>query len=93
MSEKNCTFASQTQNTTRKEVIMQATLSYNPRNQLAQRTLDYILSLGVFRLETPTVKTKSSWLANDFKAAMQEVKAADKGLVQLKDAEDLLNEL
>ena len=72
---------------------MIATLSYNPRNQLAQRTLDYILSLGVFRLETPAVKTKSSWLANDFKAAMQEVKDADKGLVQLKDAEDLLNEL
>jgi hypothetical protein len=24
------------------------TLSYNPRNTLAQRTLEYILSLGVF---------------------------------------------
>ena len=79
----------------RKETIMTATLSYNPRNVLAQRTLDYVLSLGVFRLVTPETKNKSktSWLANDFKAAMQEVRDADQGLVQLKDAEELLNEL
>lgn len=77
----------------RKETIMTATLSYNPRNVLAQRTLDYVLSLGVFRLVTPETKTKNSWLANDFKAAMQEVRDADRGLVQLKDAEELLNEL
>ncbi len=72
---------------------MTTTLSYNPRNQLAQRTLDYILSLGVFRVETPAAKTKTSWLANEFNAAMQEVRDADQGLVQLKDAEELLNEL
>lgn len=72
---------------------MTATLSYNPRNLIAQRTLEYVLSLGVFRLEQPKTKTKSSWLARDFKAAMQEVRDADNGLVQLQDAEELLNEL
>ncbi len=31
---------------------MQATmtLSYNPRNNIAQRTIEYILSLGVFKM-------------------------------------------
>lgn len=72
---------------------MTATLSYNPRNRVAQRTLEYVLSLGVFRLEEPQPKRKSSWLARDFKAAMKEVRDADNGLVQLKDAEELLNEL
>ncbi|GEM_PF-3576726 len=37
---------------------MLATLSYNPRNRLAQRTLDYILSLGVFRLEDKDLHQK-----------------------------------
>lgn len=72
---------------------MEATLCYNPRNLIAQRTLEYVLSLGVFRLAKPQTKSKSSWLARDFKAALQEVKDADKGLIQLQDAEDLLDEL
>ena len=71
---------------------MTATLRYNPRNKLAQTTLNYILSLGVFELQMPVAK-KRSWLADDFRAAMKEVQNADKGLVQLQDAEDLLNEL
>lgn len=75
-----------------KEVTsMIATLRYNPRNKLAQNTLNYILSLGVFELEKPVTK-KKSWLADDFRSAMKEVQDADKGLVKLQDAEDLINE-
>lgn len=72
---------------------MTATLSYNPRNVIAQRTLEYVLSLGVFRLEEPKAKSHTNRLVNDFKAAMKEVQNADKGYVQLQDAEELLNEL
>ena len=67
------------------------TLEYDARNALACKTLDYILSLGVFR--QTKAKTTNSLLADDFRAAMQEVKDADAGKVQLMDAEDLLNEL
>ena len=69
------------------------TLEYNTRNMLARRTLDYILSLGVFRVAQPKTAEKTSWLANDFRGAMQEMRDADAGKVQLKDAEELLNEL
>ena len=38
---------------------MTAALTYNPRNQLAQRTLDYIQSLGVFTITPlPVVRTR-----------------------------------
>ncbi len=70
---------------------MQAILTYNPRNKLAQRTLDYIMSLGVFRVEN--LQTKSNSLVDDFKMVMREMNNADKGVVKLQDAEDLLNEL
>jgi|GEM_PF-6341624 len=70
---------------------MQAILTYNPRNKLAQRTLEYIMSLGVFRVEN--LQTKSNSLVDDFKMVMREMNNADKGVVKLQDAEDLLNEL
>lgn len=67
------------------------TLEYDAQNTLARKTLDYILSLGVFRKkeqsQSPTL------LADEFRAAIQEVRNADAGQVQLMDANDLLNEL
>ncbi len=37
-------------------VMASITLAYNPRNRMAQKTIDYILSLGIFKkipAETP----------------------------------------
>lgn len=68
------------------------TLHYNPKNVMAQKTLDYILSLGIFREKKSSGKRRD-WLACDFKGAMHEVQEADKGNIELKDAEELLNEL
>jgi len=92
ISDIFCNFAEKSDIQKKGTIVMIATLRYNPRNKLAQNTLNYILSLGVFELEMP-VTQKKSWLADDFRAAMKEVQDADKGLVQLQDAEDLLNEL
>lgn len=80
---------------TNRTVIVMATLtlSYNPRNKNAQKTLDYILSLGYFHKEEPTKKSRKSWLADDFRGAMKEVKLADEGKIKLGTLEDLLNEL
>lgn len=39
------------------------TLSYNPRNKNAQKTLDYILSLGYFHKEEPVKKKTTQELA------------------------------
>ena len=81
---------------------MTATLSYNPRNQLAIRTLEYIQSLGVFTitpLHPETRKTKSAaksvdaQLWSDLKGALQEVKEHRNGNIQMKSAEELFNEL
>ncbi|MBR1928164.1 MAG: hypothetical protein IJ834_00265 [Paludibacteraceae bacterium] len=36
------------------------TLSYNPRNKNAQKTLDYILSLGYFHKEEPAKENNGS---------------------------------
>ena len=81
---------------------MNATLTYNPRNQLAQRTLDYIQSLGVFTI-TPlpatrtrkrkTDKSVDAQLWSDLKGALQEVKDHQDGNIQLKSAEELFDEL
>ncbi len=81
---------------------MNATLTYNPRNQLAQRTLDYIQSLGVFTI-TPlpatrtrkrkTDKSVDAQLWSDLKGALQEVKDHRDGNIQLKSAEELFDEL
>lgn len=72
---------------------MTTTLSYNPRNKMAQRTMDYILSLGVFKVEdNPTQKKKRS-LANEFHGAMKEVQAAESGKIKLRTLSELINEL
>lgn len=70
------------------------TLSYNPRNKNAQKTLDYILSLGYFHKEEPVKKRqRKSWLADDFRGAMKEAHMADEGKIKLGTLEELLNEL
>ena len=83
---------------------MTAALSYNPRNQLAQRTMEYIQSLGVFTI-TPlhkestrakkraASKSVDAQLWSDLKGALQEVKDYHNGKIQMKSAEDLFNEL
>ena len=81
---------------------MTAALSYNPRNQLAQRTLEYIQSLGVFTITPlPVVRTRKrtasksvdAQLWSDLKGALQEVKDYRNGKIQMKSAEDLFDEL
>ena len=79
---------------------MLATLSYNPRNRLAQRTLDYILSLGVFRLEDKDLHHKDSVItdnkqqfANDFRTAMKHAKEFRDGNMQFSSIDSLLGEL
>ena len=81
---------------------MEATLSYNPRNRVAQATMAYIQSLGVFTI-TP-VQPKSSVkkkvkdnaegeLWGDLMGALREVKNHHDGKKQMKGAYELLNEL
>ena len=83
---------------------MTTALTYNPRNQLAQRTMDYIQSLGVFTITPlrPEVtrtrkrvasKSVDTRLMIDLKGALQEVKDHHNGKIQMKSAEDLFNEL
>ncbi len=81
---------------------MTTVLSYNPRNQLAQRTLEYIQSLGVFTITPLPVirkrkraakKSVDAQLWSDLKDALQEVKNHHEGKTQMKDAYELLNEL
>ena len=51
MSENCCNFASKIAKDNKKLTNMATmTLSYNPRNNMAQRTIEYILSLGVFKM-------------------------------------------
>ena len=81
---------------------MTAALSYNPRNQLAQRTLDYIQSLGVFTITPIYPKTSQrrkrvtgtdQQLWSNLMGALKEVKNHHDGKKQMKDAYELLNEL
>ena len=81
---------------------MTATLTYNPRNLVAQRTMEYIQSLGVFTITPlPTVRTRKrtaskdvdAQLWSDLKGALQEVKDCRDGKIQMKSAEDLFDEL
>ena len=81
---------------------MTATLTYNPRNKLAQRTLKYIQSLGVFTITPlPVTRTRKrtvtksvdAQLWSDLKGALHEVKDYRDGNIQMKSAEDLFNEL
>ena len=81
---------------------MEATLSYNPRNHVAQATMAYIQSLGVFTI-TPvypksSVKKKAKDSADeqlwgDLMGALREVKNHHDGKKQMKGAYELLNEL
>ena len=83
--------ASRLRNNTK--TIMVATISYNPRNRLARKTMDYMQSLGVFKIEYQTSQKNSHSLADDFRGAMQEMKASQEGKIQLRTLSELLNEL
>ena len=48
----------QNNNDRRIKKMAQITLSYNPRNAIAKRTIEYILSLGVFNV-TESKKNKA----------------------------------
>lgn len=58
------------------------TLKYNSRNQLAQKTIDYILSLGVFDI---SLKRKNPFEESDEDIAQGRVYEA-------KDADDLIRQ-
>ena len=102
LSDFFCTFATPKVIRTTKSNNMEATLSYNPRNHIAQATMAYIQSLGVFTI-TPvypksSVKKKAKDSADeqlwgDLRGALQEVKNHHDGKKQMKGAYELLNEL
>lgn len=48
----------------------QVILTYDAQNQLAQKTLDYLISLGIFKVE----KTKSAKLSKEEKAYLENLK-------------------
>ena len=74
---------------------MTAAISYNPRNQLAQRTLDYIQSLGVFTITPLPAKriAKKKKFENEFRTAMEHGKAFREGKMEFRTMDALLNEL
>ena len=81
---------------------MTATLTYNPRNRIANATMEYIRSLGVFTIvpQSPVGTKKSARnqdvnpeLWSDLMGALHEVKEHYNGKGKLKPVEDLLNEL
>ena len=74
---------------------MTAALTYNPRNKLAQRTLTYIQSLGVFTI-TPlpaTRKANKQKFAEDFRTAIQHGKDFREGKMEFRTMDALLSEL
>ena len=60
------------------------TLDYNSRNMMAQKTLDYILSLGIFKEKT---KGKERYI--DFWATLnrEQQKDIDSGITQINNGE------
>jgi hypothetical protein len=64
------------------------TLTYNARNRLAQKTLDYVLSLGVF--ENSTIDSKVRGRKTGLEEAMEDVKNGR--VYEAKDADDLIRQ-
>lgn len=51
-------------------IMEQVILTYDAQNPLAQKTLDYLISLGIFKVE----KTKSAKLSKEEKAYLENLK-------------------
>ena len=91
MSEKSCIFAA---NFDAKEVIMTATLTYNPRNRVARTTMEYIQSLGVFTITPqPTTRSRKQKFEDEFRTAMKHAKAFREGKMEFRSMDALLSEL
>jgi len=65
------------------------TLYYDTRNSIAAKTVDYILSLGVFQTKQET----DSQLLADFSEAFDDVKLHEQGKIRLKSLKEVLNEI
>ncbi len=61
------------------------TLKYNPRNKLALKTIDYVLSLGIFETES-----KPRPGAEITRKALRDV--AEGRVYKAKDADDLIRQ-
>ena len=74
---------------------MTATLTYNPRNRVARKTMDYIQSLGVFTITPmPTARTrKKQKFEDEFRTAMKHAKAFREGKMEFRSIDELLSEL
>ena len=74
---------------------MTATLTYNPRNRVARKTMDYIQSLGVFTITPmPTTRTrKKQKFEDEFRTAMKHAKAFREGKMEFRSIDELLSEL
>ncbi len=59
----------------------QITLHYNAEDIIAQRTLDYLLSLGIFK----TAKKKEAQYSEAFKEKMRKSKASERHFVNVDD--------
>lgn len=89
-----CIFAA---NFDAKEIIMTATLTYNPRNRAAKLAMDYIQSLGVFTITPvsprPIRKRKEQQFEDEFRTAMKHAKAFREGKMEFRSMDALLSEL
>lgn len=74
---------------------MTATLTYNPRNRIAQATMEYIRSLGVFTIEPakPAQTSERQQFEAEFRTAMRHAKAFREGKMEFRSMDALLNEL
>jgi len=64
------------------------TLYYDTRNSIAAKTVDYILSLGVFK----TKQEADSRILADLSEAFDDVKLHEQGEIKLKSLKEVLNE-
>ena len=61
------------------------TLKYNEKNTIAKKTIDYILSLGVFKLSTPEKKLTG------VEQALEEIKRGE--IVECDSVDDMFKKL
>ncbi len=67
--------------------MTQVTLTFDGRNHIAQKTLDYIMSLGVFKhVSTTKTSAKESPYDPEF---VKKIKASEKSEVKIVDIDTL----